>query len=190
MARPEATDSYTYEDYLSWDGEDRYELINGEAFLMASPSSEHQRILGEIARQIGNFLDGKHCDIYPAPFDVRLFEGMEEPPAHVRTVVQPDISVVCDKEKIDDRGCHGAPDFVIEILSPSTLRMDRLLKFRLYQQAGVREYWIVDPRNRSVQVFLPTDEGILHQVEEYLSQDIARVHVLDGCFVDLGKVYR
>ena len=124
MARPEATDSYTYEDYLSWDGEDRYELINGEAFLMASPSSEHQRILGEIARQIGNFLDGKHCDIYPAPFDVRLFEGMEEPPAHVRTVVQPDI---CHRDSVAFYPAHGP---AVEISPLSTGRCPGILDCR------------------------------------------------------------
>ncbi len=104
-------------------------------------------------------------------------------------MVESDISVVCDKSKIDEHGCKGAPDFIAEILSPSTRRYDRLVKLNLYQKAGVREYWIVDPDTQSVQVFLQDGNGFLRIFEEYEPKDVAKVNVLDGCFIELGKVF-
>ena len=136
---------FTYADYLTWDEDERIELIDGEAVMMAPPSTSHQIISMEISRQLANFLEGKKCLAIPAPFAVRLFEREGDPPANVRTVVEPDISVICDRNKLDAHGCKGAPDMVIEILSPSNRRHDRLVKLDLYQRAGVREYWIVDP---------------------------------------------
>lgn len=103
-------------------------------------------------------------------------------------MVEPDISVVCDLRKLDEYGCRGAPDLVIEILSPSSLRRDRLVKLNLYQRAGVREYWIVNPDEQSVQVFL-LDGGILQIHEVYGPEDIAKVNVLEGCFMELSKVF-
>lgn len=143
----------------------------------------------EICRQLANFLVGKSCKVYPAPFDVRLFEKDGDTPDDVDTVVEPDISVVCDKSKVDMHGCKGAPDLIIEILSPSSLRTDRLVKLRLYQQAGVREYWIADSENKTVQVFLPDDSGIFRAHEDYGRTDVAKVNVLQGCFVELEKVF-
>ena len=113
---------------------------------------------------------------------------MGKGPEDVDTMVEPDISVVCDQDKLDSRGCKGAPDLVIEILSPSTRRHDRLVKLGLYQKAGVLEYWIVDPENKSVQVFL-LNKGLLLPEEDYGQEDIAKVNVLDGCFVELSKVF-
>lgn len=156
---------------------------------MAAPSSTHQAISMEISRQLANYLEGKRCRVYPAPFDVRLFEKDGDTPKDVDTVVEPDISVVCDKSKIDMRGCKGAPDLIVEILSPSSLRKDRLVKLRLYQRAGVREYWIVDPENKTVQVFLSDSVGTLSPHEDYGREDVAKVNVLDGCFIELNKVF-
>ena len=156
--------------------------------MMATPSRIHQEISGELFRQLANFLEGKKCKVYPAPFGVRLFEQNEDSPEDVNTVVEPDISVVCDRSKLDDHGCKGAPDMLIEILSPSSLRHDRLVKLNLYQRAGVREYWIVDPENRAVQVLTLTD-GLLLPHEDYGQDDIAKVNVLDGCFIELSKVF-
>lgn len=189
MVFPVEKARYTFADCLTWDENDHIEIIDGEAFLMAAPSSTHQAISMEISRQLANFLDGKPCRVYPAPFDVRLFEKDEDVPKDVDTVVEPDISVVCDRNKIDSLGCKGAPDLVVEILSPSSLRKDRLVKLRLYQRAGVREYWIADPENKSVQVFLLDSTGILHPHEDYGREDVAKVNVLDGCFIDLKKVF-
>ncbi|MDE7479021.1 MAG: Uma2 family endonuclease [Lachnospiraceae bacterium] len=189
MALPAEKARYTFADCLAWDENERIEIIDGEAILMAAPSSTHQEISMEISRQLANYLEGKRCKVYAAPFDVRLFEKDGETPEDVDTVVEPDISVVCDKRKIDIRGCKGAPDLIVEILSPSSLRHDRLVKFRLYQQAGVREYWIVDPENKTVQVFLSDDIGTLCPHEDYGRKDIAKVNVLEGCFIELKKVF-
>lgn len=189
MALPAAKAEYTFEDVLSWDEGERIEIIGGEAFLMASPSRVHQKISFEISRQLGNFLEGKQCEAYSAPFSVRLFEKDGDGAKDVDTVVEPDISVVCSKDKLDQYGCKGAPDMVIEILSPSSLRHDRLVKFHLYQRAGVQEYWIVDPENHAVQVFLRDKTGFLCIVEEYGREDAAKSNVLEGCFIELSKVF-
>lgn len=189
MALPAEKAHYTFADCLIWDENQRIEIIDGEAFLMAAPSSIHQEISMEISRQLANYLEGKQCRIYPAPFDVRLFEKEGDAPGDVDTVVEPDISVVCDKGKIDMYGCKGAPDLIIEILSPSSLRTDRLVKFRLYQRAGVQEYWIVDPENKSAQVFLSDGTGTLRPHEDYGREDVAKVNVLDGCYIELNKVF-
>ena len=126
------------------------ELIDGEAYMMSTPSRIHQEISVAITSQLYNFLEGKRCKVYPAPFSVRLFEKDGDPPEKIDTVVEPDITVICDRSKLDKRGCKGAPDLIIEILSPSTQRHDRLVKLNLYQRAGVREYWIVNPSVQTV----------------------------------------
>ena len=143
----------------------------------------------ELSRQLANFLEGKKCKVYPAPFAVRLFEKDGDTPEDVDTMVEPDISVVCDHDKLDKHGCKGAPDLVVEVLSPSTRRHDRLIKLDLYQRAGVKEYWIVDPDSQSVQVFLQDDNSSLRLHEDYGREDIAKVNVLDGCFIELSKVF-
>ena len=127
--------------------------------------------------------------VYPAPFGVRLFEQNGNRPEDVDTVVEPDISVVCDRSKLDRYGCKGAPDLIIEVLSPSTQRHDQLVKLNLYQRAGVKEYWIVDPQNSTVRVMLRTDAGIFQTHEVWQQNDVAKVNVLDGCFVELSKVF-
>lgn len=180
---------YTFADYLARESDERLEVIHGEAVMMAPPSSRHQEISFELGRQLGNYLDGKPCRVYPAPFGVRLFEQDDDGSEDVDTVVEPDLSVVCDRSKIDRYGCKGAPDLVVEVLSPSSLRHDRFVKLGLYQRAKVREYWIVDPEYQSVQVFTLDASGFLRIREEYGSGDIARVNVLEGCFIDLGKVF-
>lgn len=181
-------DHYTFADVLTWDEGERIEIINGEAFMMAGPSPRHQDIGGELFAQLHNFLEGKRCKVYSAPMDVRLFERDGDDPKDVDTVVQPDISVICDNSKIDHRGCKGAPDMVIEILSPSTQRHDRLIKLDLYQRAGVREYWIVSPEEETAQVLLRDGDSLkIHEI--YGKKDIAKVHVLNGCFIELSKVF-
>ncbi|MDE5699662.1 MAG: Uma2 family endonuclease [Lachnospiraceae bacterium] len=189
MALPAEKVRYTYADYMTRGEEERIEIIDGEVFPMAAPSSIHQEISMEISRQFANYLEGKPCKVYAAPFDVRLFEKDGDALEDVDTVIEPDISVVRDKSRIDVRGCKGAPDLVVEILSPSSLRRDRIVKLHLYQRAGVREYWIADPENRTVQVFLLDDDGRLCPHEDYGRKDVAKVNVLDGCFIELSKVF-
>ena len=129
MALPAENRRYTFADVLTWDESERVEIINGEAFMMAPPSRIHQEILTSLFGQLYDYLKGKKCKVYPAPFGVRLFEEDGDYPEDVDTMVEPDISVVCDPGKLDDHGCKGAPDLIIEILSRSTRQYDRITKF-------------------------------------------------------------
>ena len=141
---------YTYADYLTWQFQERVELIRGKIFKMSpAPKRVHQEIEGYLYTEINLFLRKKSCKVYPAPFDVRLFKKTKKD-QEIETVVQPDICVICDREKLDDRGCIGAPDLIVEILSPSTKNKDIKDKFELYEQNEVKEYWIVDPSNKTV----------------------------------------
>ncbi|MCI9186142.1 MAG: Uma2 family endonuclease [Oscillospiraceae bacterium] len=188
MALPLKKESYTFADCLTWPENERIELIDGEAVMMSLPSTVHQKISGELFRQLANFLEGKKCEVFSAPFGVRLFEKDGDSPENVDTMVEPDISVICDRDKLDRHGCKGAPDLIVEILSPSTQRRDRLIKLELYQRAGVREYWLVSPEEQTVQVLLFTN-GLLLPRELYKKGDVAKVNVLEGCFLELEKVF-
>ncbi len=146
--------SFTYGDYRLWSEDERWELIDGEAFAMSpAPTRTHQTILGEIFRQVANFLEGKPCQVFIAPFDVRLPES-NETDDEVETVVQPDLVVVCDASKLDEKGCRGAPDWVVEVLSPSTASKDHVRKKLLYQHHGIREYWLVHPTDHILTRYL------------------------------------
>lgn len=177
----------TYADMLEWDDTVRYELYDGEPVALASPSRTHQRISMDLSRQLSTYLLGKSCEVYHAPFDVRLFEQEGDPPENVDDVVQPDIFVVCDKSKIDERGCKGAPDLVIEILSPSTQLLDRTKKYWMYQKAGVKEYWVVNPWQRVVSVHT-LEEGYASPVVYSANAEIP-VGVLENCTIDLTTVF-
>lgn len=144
---------HTYGEYLTWPEDVRYELVDGEAYLMApAPSASHQRLVGELFRQIADALENRRCEVFLRPFDVRLPRGDEADEA-VDTVVQPDLTIVCDPAKIDDRGCRGAPDWVIEVLSPATAAHDQTVKLAAFERAGVRECWFVHPTDRTVAVY-------------------------------------
>lgn len=149
---------HTYAEYCSWPDQPRYELIDGLAYAMSGPVRRHQEVLGELFRQVANALHGKPCRPYIAPFDVRLPRA-NEADNRVDTVVQPDLMVVCDKTKLDERGCRGAPDWVVEVLSPSTASHDHILKRRLYERVGVREFWLVHPVDRIVTIYLLGVDG-------------------------------
>ena len=179
---------YTLADALTWDESERIELIDGDPVMMAPPARAHQAALMELSAQLHAYLRGKKCRVYPAPFAVRLFEQNGDSPEDVDTMVEPDISVVCDPSKLDDIGCKGAPDLVMEILSPTTQRHDRFTKFNLYQQAGVQEYWIVDPASKSVQVFV-LDDGRYVAKDFGTVEDTLKVNVLEDCTIDLSQVF-
>ena len=127
---------YTLADAQTWDEQERVELIDGYPIMQASPTRAHQRAVASLLGQLYAYLNGKKCEVYPAPFTVRPFEQEGDQPEDVDTLVEPDITVVCDPSKLDNTGCKGAPDLVMEVLSPSTQRHDRLTKFNLYQRAG------------------------------------------------------
>ena len=174
---------YTYSDYVKWDDETRCELIGGEVYMMSpAPTRFHQKIIGKLFWQLENHLQGKPCEVYLSPFDVRLNAAEEDD-----TVVQPDLLIICDKSKLTDAGCDGAPDMVVEILSPSTAHKDRLLKFRSYQKYGVREYWIIDPVSTTLQACILTNGK--YETNIYDANETAPVFILDGCGVDLKKVF-
>ncbi len=157
---------YSYADYLTWFDEKRRELVNGFVKLFAAPVRKHQEISINLATDVKIFLKNKPCRIYHAPFDVRFPANGETEDSDIYTVVQPDISIICDKKKLDKRGCIGAPDMIIEILSKSSVAHDTKVKFELYEKHGVREYWIVRPDEETVTVFVLNDNM---QKYEYIS---------------------
>lgn len=179
---------YTYADLMTWDEGERWELIDGYPMMMSSPAPRHSDVSGEIYRQIANYLLGKKCKAYHSNVDVRLFEAEGDRPEDVTTVVIPDVMIVCDLSKLDRVGYKGAPDMVVEVLSPSSLRHDRITKFNLYLRAGVREYWLVDPDNKSVQVFL-LEDGRYIAKDLGAGKDKIKVNILDDCTIDLSLVF-
>ena len=146
-------DDHTYADYLGWGDDQRFELIAGEALAMSpAPGLLHQAVSMGLSLQIGSFLQGGPCRVFAAPFDVRLPEA-NEADDQVRTVVQPDLSVICDVSKLDRAGCRGAPDWVVEIPSPATAAHDQIRKRELYASHGVQEFWLVHPSDALVWVY-------------------------------------
>jgi Uma2 family endonuclease len=181
---------FSYRDYQTWDQDQRWEIFRGEAYLMTpSPPRRHQEISVELTRQFSNFLLGKACRVYAAPFDIRLGESTEKD-EDILTVVQPDISVICDPVRLDERGCLGAPDLIVEILSPGTSRRDWKDKFSLYEEFGVREYWIVDPAAKTVVVFILGNDGRYGRPEVYTEEDSLPVGLLEGLVIELGQVFK
>lgn len=179
---------YTYADYMSWGEDVHCEIIDGIVYEktyepnMSAPSRLHQEISGELYFQLRSFLKNKTCNVFYAPFDVRLDANDNDD-----TIVQPDIAVVCDKSKLDDHGCIGAPDLIIEILSPSTASYDCIIKLNKYLQAGVREYWIAHPESKTVTTHILNDKHYI--TSAYGENETINVRVLDGCSLNLKEVF-
>ena len=163
---------YTTDDIYALPDGERAELIDGQIYMMGTPSRIHQKLVGQLSRIIGNYIESNHgsCEIYPAPFAVFIKKDD-------KNYVEPDISVICDKNKLSDRGCEGAPDFIIEIVSPSSRRMDYYKKCALYAESGVREYWIVDPKRETVLCYFFEGEDY---PQMYTFDDIIPVMIYDG----------
>ena len=179
---PAYASTYTEDDYYSLPENVRAELINGQIYYMSAPSRMHQEILGFIFKKIAYYIDGKRgdCKVYPAPFAVKLFSEDD------RNVVEPDISVICDPNKLTDRGCTGAPDWIVEIISPTTSSHDYIRKLNLYANAGAREYWIVNPIDLSVWVyFLEQDK---FKATAYTFQDKIKVNIYNDLWIDLAEL--
>jgi Uma2 family endonuclease len=141
--------TYTYADYLKWTFDERLELIKGKIFKMSpAPGSVHQRLSLRLARWVGNYLEGKSCEVFTAPFDVRLPRRSIDD-KEILTVIQPDVCIICDAKKVDDKGCLGAPDIVVEILSPGNNKKELQNKYEVYEEAGVLEYWIIQPLEKT-----------------------------------------
>ncbi|MEZ4987610.1 MAG: Uma2 family endonuclease [Saprospiraceae bacterium] len=180
--------TYSYADYLTWQFSERVELFRGRVFRMSpAPNRRHQEISFELSVYIGVFLKGKHCKAFTAPFDVRLpLPENKQKSGKVDTVVQPDIVVVCDPSKLDEQGCNGAPDFIIEILSPGNSRREMKTKFELYETAGVKEYWLVEPLRECVTCYHLDATGQYVGSRPYFADDDIPSWVLDG-FVLKGR---
>ena len=183
---------YTYADYLTWIDEKSRELINGFIQMMSpAPRRIHAKASNKISLHLNLCLlknKGK-CEVYTAPFDVRLPKNGETADDKIDTVVQPDICVVCDLSKLDDLGCCGAPDMIVEILSPSSLKKDVHEKFVLYQEHGVKEYWIVNPKERAITVFILQETGKYNDGTLYEQTGKIPIHIFNNHLVDLNDIF-
>lgn len=191
MAIPERNEyvKYTYKDYMNWSEGERWEIIDGVPYSMSpAPSRKHQKISGELFASMHNYLRGKSCEIYTAPFDVRLNINNEED-EEITNVVQPDISVICDSMKLDDKGCKGSPDLIIEIVSPSTLKRDLKEKFYLYERAGVREYWIVYPEEKTIVLYRLNESLKYGRPEIYSEEDKIKVGIFESLEINLNDIF-
>ncbi|MHC6203145.1 Uma2 family endonuclease [Breznakiellaceae bacterium SP9] len=192
---------YTFADYRTWDEGYRAEIIDGElyelgetfaahdgtVYEMATPTLKHQGISVELCRQIANYLEGKPCRVFSAPVTVVPFAEEAEDEEKADIVLEPDLIVVCDESKLEDWGCNGAPDWVIEILSKSTGSIDRNRKYQIYEAAGVREYWIVDPVGEII------EQNVLahthYTVKKHDKSTPVQVAVLPGLAINVAKVF-
>lgn len=174
--------SYTEDDYYNLPENIRAELIDGQIYYQAAPSRIHQKILNFLNTEINIYIRSQNgsCEVYPAPFAVKLFKD------DTTTIVEPDISVICDHDKLTDRGCTGSPDWIIEIISPGNPEHDYIYKLQLYAAAGVREYWIVDPHKECI--FVYHLEKAKFAVETYTFQDIVKVNIYDDFYINFSDI--
>ena len=181
--------SYSYADYLSWQLDEMVELIRGKAFRQAAaaPRRIHQELTVALVTRIHGFLKGGSCKVYTAPFDVRL-PASSRKHKDIDTVVQPDLCVVCDPEKLDELGCVGAPDLVIEILSPGNNKKELQLKYEVYESSGVKEYWVIHPDERTLLIY--TLEGAKYQPSRLFTLgDRVMSKALSGFELDLDELF-
>jgi len=173
---------YTEKDYYNLPENVRAELIDGQIYYMAAPSRIHQKILMELSATIRDFIRSQKgpCEVYPAPFAVKLFSEDD------KNVVEPDISVICDPNKLTDRGCTGAPDWIVEIVSPSNSSHDYVCKLNLYANAGVKEYWIVDSKDQTILVYFFEQDSF--NVHQYTFQDKIKVNIYDDLSIDFTEL--
>jgi Uma2 family endonuclease len=189
VEEPSPEYSYTYADYLRWHFEERLELFRGKIFRLAAPSRQHQEISGRLYLEIGNYLKKNQCKVFHAPFDVRLPVQNRKKDHEINTIVQPDICVVCDPSKLDERGCCGAPELVIEILSPGNSQKEAMYKFELYREAGVQEYWIVHPAEQTVIIY-SLHEGRYMGSKPFVPGETVTSAVLPGLQVPLTDIFQ
>ncbi len=180
---------YSYADYLNWFDKKRRELIDGFANLMSAPLRKHQKISMQISMEISYYLKHKKCEIYSAPFDVRLPKNGETEDDKIYNVVQPDIVVVCDPKKLDRRGCVGAPDLIVEILSPSTSKRDLKDKYFLYEESGVTEYWVAYPEMSSIHVFMLNKNNKYEQKAIYVQDDKISPSMFPDLKIDINEIF-
>ena len=172
---------YTIDDIYALPDGERAELIDGKIYNMTPPKRIHQKLVAQLTKLIGNYIEAKDgdCEVYPAPFAVFLN-------ADDKTYVEPDVSVICDKNKLDEYGCNGAPDWIVEIVSPSTSSHDYVRKLNLYMDAGVRDYWIIDPRSKRILVYHL--EKTDFEVKTYTFQDRVKANIYDDLWIDFTEL--
>lgn len=190
VEEPDPSLSYTYADYLQWKFEEQVELIRGKIFKMSpAPASLHQQISIRLSLRIFYFVEKKNCQVFSAPFDVRLPVKNKRKDNEITTVVQPDICVICDESKIDGRGCIGAPDLLIEILSPGNTEKEVKLKFELYEEARVKEYWVVYPTEQNIAVFILNDNDKYDGAKIYAGKDRIKSVAVKGLIIKLNDIF-
>jgi Uma2 family endonuclease len=179
---------YTYAEYLTWQFKERVELLKGYIFRMSpAPNLKHQRISGDIHGELYIFLKGKSCRTFSAPFDVRLPVSLKK--GKTDTVVQPDITVVCNPNILDKQGCNGRPDLVMEILSPGNSKNEMREKFDIYQEAKISEYWLIHPVDESVIVYTLNEEDKYIGSRLYMEDDLVASKVIEGFKLDLAVIF-
>ena len=190
-ARSRPNGSYSYADYLTWQFTELVELLRGKIMRrMSAPTDQHQAIVVELSRRLANHLYRQPCQVRVAPYDVRLPQPGTTADAAIHTVVQPDLCVICDPRKIESRGCLGAPDLIIEVVSPRTAARDWKDKFDLYEEAGVGEYWIVLPQENDISVFvLDETTARYHLVGEYAGPGAIPCHTLPDLNLDWADIF-
>jgi Uma2 family endonuclease len=182
---------YSYADYLTWKFEGYVELLRGKLSKMAAPTSDHQRMVLRLGTLFDNYLADNPCKVYPAPFDVRLLDHKKSTAdKDIFTVVQPDVCVICDENKVDKKGCLGSPDLIVEILSPSTKKKDVEDKFELYEYNGVREYWIVSIEDETILVF-DLDESGSYKFRKLYGDNEGNIHsnAIEGFSFKLERLF-
>ena len=177
--------SYSYKDLLDMKGKERYELIDGELYLLASPRVIHQEVVGEVYTQLKEFFRGKTCKPFIAPLDVRLSGGNNDSEEY--NVVQPDVFIVCDENKIDSKGILGVPDFIVEITSPRSETYDYITKLNLYKKYKVKEYWIISLRSKIVNCYLLNDKNE-YEVKTYALDDEIHSRLFEGLTLNLKEI--
>lgn len=187
MAIPKENERYSWKDYQSWPSDERWELFDGEAWAMSpAPNRVHQRILLELGRQFANFLLTSECEVFVAPFDVKLSaDTADETP----TIVQPDLIVCCDGTKLTDWGMNGCPDLVVEILSPTSGLRDRKIKFDIYERFRVTEYWLIDPEGSVLEIYRIKDTRY-ERIGAFGLDDRPETPILPGFRLDLSRLFK
>ncbi len=189
VEEPSADYIYTYADYLQWKWEERVELFKGMIMKMAAPGTRHQTIAGNLYFKLKSFLNAYPCKVFHAPFDVRLPVQNKKKDTEITTVVQPDLCVVCNVNKIDERGCCGAPDIVIEILSPGNNKKEVQNKFELYEEAGVLEYWVVVPVEEIIIIWYLTKEKYTKS-KPFASGQSITTPILPGLEINVTDIFK
>ncbi|HEY4322636.1 MAG TPA: Uma2 family endonuclease [Mucilaginibacter sp.] len=182
------TKTYTYADYLKWTFDERLELIKGKIFKMSpAPGSVHQRLSLRLGRWVGNYLEGKSCEVFTAPFDVRLPRRSVND-KEIITVIQPDVCVICDGKKVDEKGCLGAPDIVVEILSPGNNKKELQNKYEVYEESGVLEYWIIHPLEKTFLRYTLTENHFKPSRLLTIGDEVTTT-ILPGFVLNLDKLF-